>query len=74
MIYLRNNFILKQKFAYYSKCLGYLQLLLAYELLIKINAEPEIIKEENYTELKSLTRLLNNFGVNGKSGRPKKAK
>jgi hypothetical protein len=34
----------------------------------------KIIKEENYTELKSLTRLLNNFGVNGKSGRPKKAK
>ncbi len=32
------------------------------------------IKEEDYTELKSLTRLLNNFGVTGKSGRPKKAK
>ena len=36
--------------------------------------EYKIIKEEDYTELKSLTRLLNNFGVNGKSGRPKKAK
>ena len=33
----------------------------------------KIIKEENYTELKSLTRLLNNFGVTGKPGRTKKA-
>ena len=34
----------------------------------------KIINEEDYTEIKSLTRLLNIFGVTGKSGRPKKAK
>ena len=32
------------------------------------------IDEGDYQELKSLTRLLNNFGVTGKSGRTKKAK
>ena len=32
------------------------------------------IDEGDYQELKSLTRLLNNFGVAGKSGRIKKAK
>lgn len=34
----------------------------------------KIIEEEDYLELKSLTRLLNNFGVTGKSGRTKKEK
>ena len=34
----------------------------------------KIINEEDYTEIKSLTRLLNNYGITGKSGRPKKAK
>jgi hypothetical protein len=34
----------------------------------------KMIKEEDYTEIKSLTRFLNIFGVTGKSGRPKKAK
>ena len=34
----------------------------------------KMIKEEDYTEIKSLTRFLNNCGITGKSGRPKKAK
>ena len=34
----------------------------------------KIINEEDYTEIKSLTRLLNNFGITGKPGRTKKAK
>jgi hypothetical protein len=34
----------------------------------------KIINEEDYTEIKSLTRFLNNCGITGKSGRPKKAK
>ena len=37
-------------------------------------AQQGYIDEGDYPELKSLTRLLNNFGVTGKPGRTKKAK